>query len=135
MTLVDFTDVGDMAVFIDEEQLAVLEKRMRRRGYLEVHDMAIAFNMLRADDLIWSFVIGNYLLGKRPIPFDLLYRNADSTRMPGVGTLHQAHRYARFKTARYAMLVTGSSATADIEGVLIHGAEGVRSLTVALVSV
>lgn len=97
--------------------------------------MAIAFNMLRADDLIWSFVIGNYLLGKRPIPFDLLYRNADSTRMPGVGTLHQAHRYARFKTARYAMLVTGPSATADIEGVLIHGAEGVRSLTVALVSV
>ena len=78
MTLVDFTDVGDMAVFIDEEQLAVLEKRMRRRGYLEVHDMAIAFNMLRADDLIWSFVIGNYLLGKRPIPFDLLYRNANS---------------------------------------------------------
>ena len=82
VTLVDFTDVGDMAVFIDEEQLAVLEKRMRRRGYLEAHDMAIAFNMLRANDLIWSFVISNYLLGKQPIPFDLLYWNADSTRMP-----------------------------------------------------
>jgi polyhydroxyalkanoate synthase subunit PhaC len=81
-TLVDFTDVGDMAVFIDEEQLAVLEKRMRRRGYLAAHDMALAFNMLRANDLIWSFVISNYLLGKQPIPFDLLYWNADSTRMP-----------------------------------------------------
>ena len=82
VTLVDFTDVGDMAVFIDEEQLAVLEKRMRRRGYLEGHDMALAFNMLRANDLIWSFVISNYLLGKQPIPFDLLYWNANSTRMP-----------------------------------------------------
>jgi polyhydroxyalkanoate synthase len=85
-TLVDFTDVGDMAVFIDEEQLAVLEKRMRRRGYLEGRDMALAFNMLRANDLIWSFVISNYLLGKQPIPFDLLYWNADSTRMPA--TMH-----------------------------------------------
>ena len=61
-----------MAVFIDEEQLAVLEKRMRSRGYLEAHNMALAFNMLRANDLIWSFVVSNYLLGKQPIPFDLL---------------------------------------------------------------
>jgi polyhydroxyalkanoate synthase len=82
VTLVDFTDVGDMAVFIDEEQLAVLEKHMRSRGYLEAHNMALAFNMLRANDLIWSFVVSNYLLGKQPIPFDLLYWNADSTRMP-----------------------------------------------------
>jgi len=82
VTLVDFTDVGDMAVFIDEEQLALLEKRMQSRGYFEAHDMALAFNMLRANDLIWSFVVGNYLLGKQPIPFDLLYWNADSTRMP-----------------------------------------------------
>jgi polyhydroxyalkanoate synthase subunit PhaC len=82
VTLVDFTDVGDMAVFIDEEQLRVLEKRMRSRGYFESHDMALAFNMLRANDLIWSFVVSNYLLGKQPIPFDLLYWNADSTRMP-----------------------------------------------------
>jgi len=82
VTLIDFTDVGDMAVFIDEEQLAVLEKRMLRRGYLEAHEMATAFNMLRANDLIWSFVISNYLLGKQPIPFDLLSWNADATRMP-----------------------------------------------------
>jgi polyhydroxyalkanoate synthase subunit PhaC len=82
VTLVDFTEVGDMAVFIDEQQLAILEKRMRSRGYLEAHEMSSAFNMLRANDLIWSFVVSNYLLGKQPIPFDLLYWNADSTRMP-----------------------------------------------------
>src|ERR1700751_3662518 len=81
-TLVDFTDVGDMAVFIDEEQLVSLERRMQERGYLEAHDMATAFNMLRANDLIWSFVVDNYLLGKERMPFDLLFWNSDSTRMP-----------------------------------------------------
>ena len=82
VALVDFTDAGDLAVFIDEQQLAVIERRMRKRGYLEGREMATAFNMLRANDLIWSFVVDNYLLGKQPIPFDLLYWNSDSTRMP-----------------------------------------------------
>ena len=82
VTLVDFTDVGDMAVFIDEEQLASLERRMRERGYLDAQDMATSFNMLRANDLIWSFVVNNYLLGKEQVPFDLLFWNSDSTRMP-----------------------------------------------------
>jgi polyhydroxyalkanoate synthase len=82
VTLVDFTDVGDMAVFIDEEQLASLERRMRQRGYLEAQDMSTSFNMLRANDLIWSFVVNNYLLGKEQVPFDLLFWNSDSTRMP-----------------------------------------------------
>lgn len=82
VTLVDFTDAGDMAVFIDNEQLASLERRMRERGYLDAHDMATSFNMLRANDLIWSFVVNNYLLGKEQLPFDLLYWNSDSTRMP-----------------------------------------------------
>src|SRR6478735_6442465 len=81
-TLVDFTDVGDMAVFIDEQQLVSLERRMQKRGYLEAQDMATAFNMLRANDLIWSFVVDNYLLGKEQMPFDLLFWNSDSTRMP-----------------------------------------------------
>src|SRR5215471_4477330 len=81
-TLVDFTEVGDMAVFIDEEQLASLERRMRERGYLEAQDMAASFNMLRANDLIWSFVVSNYLLGREQLPFDLLFWNSDSTRMP-----------------------------------------------------
>ncbi|MCK1494943.1 class I poly(R)-hydroxyalkanoic acid synthase [Bradyrhizobium sp. 180] len=82
VTLVDFAEVGDMAVFIDQEQLTSLERRMRERGYLDAQDMATSFNVLRANDLIWSFVVNNYLLGKEQLPFDLLFWNSDSTRMP-----------------------------------------------------
>ncbi len=82
VTMVDFAEAGELSVFIDEEQLASLEERMKTTGYLEGSDMATTFNMLRANDLIWSFVVNNYLLGKDPFPFDLLYWNADSTRMP-----------------------------------------------------
>ena len=82
VTMVDFAEAGELSVFIDEEQLAALEERMNTKGYLEGRDMATTFNMLRANDLIWSFVVNNYLLGKSPFPFDLLYWNADSTRMP-----------------------------------------------------
>jgi polyhydroxyalkanoate synthase len=82
VTLTDFTDSGELGVFIDEEQLSNLEEKMQRRGYLEGNDMATTFNMLRANDLIWSFVVNNYLLGKEPFPFDLLYWNSDATRMP-----------------------------------------------------
>ena len=81
-TLVDFKQAGELEVFIDEKQIAALEKRMNERGYLEGSEMATTFNMLRANDLIWSFVVNNYLLGRDPMPFDLLYWNADSTRMP-----------------------------------------------------
>jgi polyhydroxyalkanoate synthase len=79
---VDFTHAGDLKVFVDEEQLEVLEKRMAERGYLEGKKMANAFNMLRSNDLIWPYVINNYLRGKAPMPFDLLYWNSDATRMP-----------------------------------------------------
>ncbi|MBV9655614.1 MAG: class I poly(R)-hydroxyalkanoic acid synthase [Acetobacteraceae bacterium] len=82
VTLVDFSDAGDIEVFIDEGQLAALESRMRQDGYLDGYDMAASFSALRANDLIWSFVINNYLLGKDPFPFDLLFWNGDSTRMP-----------------------------------------------------
>ncbi len=82
VTMVDFAEAGELSVFIDEEQLAALEERMNAKGYLEGRDMAQSFNMLRANDLIWSFVVNNYLLGKSPFPFDLLYWNSDSTRMP-----------------------------------------------------
>ncbi len=82
-TLVDFSEAGDLKVFIDDEQLAALDERMAEKGYLEGHDMAATFNSLRANDLIWSFVVNNYLLGKDPFPFDLLYWNSDTTRMPG----------------------------------------------------
>ncbi|MBF0356582.1 MAG: class I poly(R)-hydroxyalkanoic acid synthase [Alphaproteobacteria bacterium] len=81
-TMVDFDEAGELEVFIDEEQIAALEDRMNKRGFLEGHEMATTFNMLRANDLIWSFVINNYLLGKEPFPFDLLFWNSDSTRMP-----------------------------------------------------
>ncbi|MFP3944034.1 MAG: PHA/PHB synthase family protein [Alphaproteobacteria bacterium] len=79
----DFTEAGDLKVFIDEQQLEMLEEQMQASGgLLDGAAMATAFNMLRANDLIWSFVINNYMLGKEPFPFDLLYWNSDSTRMP-----------------------------------------------------
>jgi polyhydroxyalkanoate synthase len=81
-TMIDFEDAGELAVFIDEEQIAALEAKMDERGYLEGSEMASTFNMMRGNDLIWPFVINNYLLGKDPFPFDLLYWNADATRMP-----------------------------------------------------
>ncbi|MFT3760721.1 class I poly(R)-hydroxyalkanoic acid synthase [Thauera sp.] len=81
-TMTDFSDPGELGVFIDEGQISSLEKKMFERGYLEGSEMAGTFNMLRANDLIWSFVVNNYLLGKDPFPFDLLYWNSDSTRMP-----------------------------------------------------
>jgi polyhydroxyalkanoate synthase len=80
--LLDFSEVGELSVFIDEEQISMLERKMEEKGYLEGSHMATTFNMLRANDLIWSFVVKNYLLGEDPFPFDLLYWNSDSTRMP-----------------------------------------------------
>ena len=79
---VDFSEPGELGVFIDEDQLASVEEMMSKKGYLEGSEMATTFNMLRANDLIWSFVVNNYLMGKDPFPFDLLYWNADATRMP-----------------------------------------------------
>jgi polyhydroxyalkanoate synthase len=85
-SMIDFAEAGELEVFIDEQQVTALEKRMQKRGYLEGSEMATTFNMLRANDLIWSFVVNNYLLGRDPFPFDLLYWNSDSTRMPA--TMH-----------------------------------------------
>jgi len=82
VSLLDFEDAGELGVFIDEEQLKALEERMDEQGYLEGSAIATTFNMLRSNDLIWSFVVNNYLMGKDPFPFDLLYWNSDSTRMP-----------------------------------------------------
>src|SRR5436309_9399879 len=79
---VDFTHAGDLKVFVDEEQIAALERHMAERGYLEGQKMARAFNLLRSNDLIWPYVISNYMKGKTPIPFDLPYWNSDATRMP-----------------------------------------------------
>jgi polyhydroxyalkanoate synthase len=84
VSMVDFEEPGELGVFIEEEQLKALEQVMAKRGYLDGSEMATTFNFLRANDLVWSFVINNYLMGKEPFPFDLLYWNSDSTRMPHV---------------------------------------------------
>jgi len=82
VSLIDFTEPGDLGAFIDEGQIAHLESMMAEKGYLDGKTMATTFSMLRANDLIWWFVVHNYLLGKEPLEFDLLYWNSDSTRMP-----------------------------------------------------
>jgi polyhydroxyalkanoate synthase len=79
---VDFTHAGDLKVFVDEEQIKAIEQRMAQRGYLEGKAMATVFNLLRSNDLLWPYVINNYLKGKAPFPFDLLFWNSDATRMP-----------------------------------------------------
>jgi polyhydroxyalkanoate synthase subunit PhaC len=81
-TQVDFEKAGDLMVYVDDEQVKWIEERMQDKGYLPGARMADAFNLLRSNDLIWNYVVNNYLLGKDPPPFDLLYWNSDSTRMP-----------------------------------------------------
>ncbi len=85
---VDFTHAGELLVFVDEEQISTLERDMRQSGVLEGSKMANAFNMLRSNDLIWSYVVSNYLKGQQPAAFDLLHWNSDATRMP-----HANHSY------------------------------------------
>ncbi len=80
---VDFTHAGDLLVFVDEKQISMLEQDMKQSGVLEGSKMAMAFNMLRSNDLIWSYVVSNYLKGQEPAAFDLLHWNSDATRMPG----------------------------------------------------
>jgi polyhydroxyalkanoate synthase len=79
---VDFTHAGDLLVFVDEGQISALERDMQESGVLEGAKMAMAFNMLRSNDLIWSYVVSNYLKGRPPTAFDLLHWNSDATRMP-----------------------------------------------------
>jgi polyhydroxyalkanoate synthase len=79
---VDFTHAGDLKVFVSEAQLKAVEERMAERGYLDAGKMQNTFNLLRSNDLIWPYVINNYLKGREPMPFDILYWNSDSTRLP-----------------------------------------------------
>ena len=103
---VDFTYAGDLMVFVDEDQLKTLEKNMAERGYLEGKKMANAFNMLRSNDLIWPYVISNYLKGKQPYPFDLLYWNSDSTRMPAANhSFYLRNCYLENKLSKGLMVV------------------------------
>ncbi len=79
---VDFTYAGDLLVFVDEERIQQLEAHMKEQGYLEAARMATTFNMLRSNDLVWPYIVNNYLRGKKPFPFDILFWNSDATRMP-----------------------------------------------------
>jgi polyhydroxyalkanoate synthase len=107
-TQVDFTHAGDLKVFVDEKQLAALERRMAEQGYLEGSKMATAFNMLRSNDLIWPYVINNYLKGRAPFPFDLLYWNSDATRMPaGNHSFYLRNCYLENKLSKGEMEIGG----------------------------
>jgi len=105
---VDFTYSGDLKVFADEEQIAALERQMAERGYLDSAKMANSFNLLRSNDLIWPYVINNYFKGKDPVPFDLLYWNADSTRMPAANhSFYLRNCYLENNLARGEMVIGG----------------------------
>ncbi len=107
-TQVDFTDAGDLKVFVDAEQLKTIERKMAETGYLEGAHMATAFNMLRPDDLIWSYFVNNYLKGKEPMPFDLLVWNADSTRMPAANhRFYLRHCYLQNDLTKGRMTIEG----------------------------
>jgi polyhydroxyalkanoate synthase len=81
-TLVDFSDPGEIAVFTDEEAIERIERRTRRRGYLKASEMAASFTWMRGNDLVWSYVVSSWGMGKRPPAFDILAWNADGTRLP-----------------------------------------------------
>jgi polyhydroxyalkanoate synthase len=82
VTMIDFAEPGDLGVFVDEDTIKIAEERMREQGFMDATTMATVFNLLRANDLIWSHVVNNYLLGKGSAPFDILYWNSDSTNLP-----------------------------------------------------
>jgi len=105
-TQVDFTHAGDLKVFADEEQISAMERQMSVRGYLEGRDMAVAFNMLRPDDLIWPYIISNYFKGEKPSAFDLLHWNADTTRMPAANhAFYLRNCYLDNKLAKGEMVI------------------------------
>ncbi len=107
-TQVDFTDAGDLKLFVDVEQLKQTERKMAEAGYLEGSTMANAFNMLRPNDLIWSYWVNNYLKGKEPMPFDLLVWNSDSTRMPAANhAFYLRHCYLQNDLTNDRMVIEG----------------------------
>jgi polyhydroxyalkanoate synthase len=115
---VDFTYAGDLMVFIDEEQLQALERQMQGTGYLEGEKMATAFNLLRSNDLVWPYVINNYLKGKTPFAFDLLYWNSDPTRLPAANhSFYLRHCYLENRLSKGEMVVGGE--TLDLGKVML----------------
>src|SRR3954471_21712673 len=105
-TQVDFAQAGDLKVFVDEEQVSAVEESMAKRGYLEGSRMANAFNMLRPNDLVWPYMINTYIKGQAPFPFDLLYWNSDSTRMPAANhSFYLRNCYLENKLTKGQMVV------------------------------
>ena len=106
---VDFTYAGDLMVFVDEERIKQLETHMKEQGYLEASRMANTFNMLRSNDLIWPYIINNYMRGKKPLPFDILYWNSDATRMPAANhSFYLRNCYLDNKLTKGEMEIAGS---------------------------
>jgi polyhydroxyalkanoate synthase subunit PhaC len=115
---VDFTYAGDLLVFVDEERVKQLEMHMKEQGYLEASRMANTFNMLRSNDLIWPYIINNYMRGKMPLPFDILYWNSDATRMPADNhSFYLRNCYLDNKLTRGEMEIAG--VTLDMDKVTI----------------
>jgi len=109
-TQVDFTHAGDLKVFADEEQISQMEEKMKETGYLDGSKMAMAFNMLRASDLIWPYFVNNYLKGQEPSAFDLLYWNSDSTRMPAANhSFYLRNCYLQNNLTKGAMVLAGKT--------------------------
>lgn len=107
-TQLDFTKAGDLLLFTSDTQLDALKEMMNERGYLDGSRMANVFNMMRPRDLIWPYIVNNYMLGKKPFPFDLLYWNQDSTRMPAANhSFYLTEFYNENKLARGEMTLAG----------------------------
>ncbi|WP_072389965.1 class I poly(R)-hydroxyalkanoic acid synthase [Hyphomicrobium sp. CS1GBMeth3] len=107
-TQLDFSKAGDLLLFTNDAQLASLEEMMAERGYLDGSRMANVFNMMRPRDLIWPYIVNNYMLGKKPFPFDLLFWNQDSTRMPAVNhAFYLKEFYNENKLAKGGMTLAG----------------------------
>ena len=109
-TQVDFSYAGDLQVFVDEDQIAAVEAKMAESGYLEGASMANAFNMIRSNDMIFPYLVNNYMKGKAPFPFDLLYWNSDATRMPAANhSFYLRGCYLKNDLARGRMEILGET--------------------------
>ncbi len=115
---VDFTYAGDLMVFVDKERVAQLEEQMKEQGYLDASNMATAFNLLRSNDLIWPYVINNYMRGKNPYAFDILFWNSDATRMPAANhSFYLRNCYLENNLSRKKMQIAG--VTLDLSNVKV----------------
>ena len=117
----DFVDAGELQVFVHDKMIKLIDTHLER-GYFPAEAMAQAFNSLRANDLIWNYVVSNYLLGKDPFPFDLLYWNSDSTAMPAmVHHYYLEEFYIKNAFALGDLALAGESyGIGDIEGPVYH---------------